>query len=90
VSGASERGPDGGQGSTGRGGARSWLPLTEVAVVLGELFAFGCRGDKVLLLLAPRGEPCAGLLTASSLVGSCPPGTTTLDDKKKNHQEIYR
>lgn len=70
------------EGSTRRGGARSWLPLMELAVVLEELLAFGCPGDKVLPL--PRGESCGGLLSASSLVWVLlgPSGMMTLEDKK--------
>lgn len=69
------------EGSTRRGGARSWLPLMELAVVLEELLAFGCPGDKVLPL--PRGESCGGLLSASSLVWVLlgPSGMMTLEDK---------
>lgn len=69
------------EGSTRRGGARSWLPLMELAVVLEELLAFGCPGEKVLPL--PRGESCGGLLSASSLVWVLlgPSGMMTLEDK---------
>lgn len=71
-----------GEGSTSRGGASSWLPLMELAVGVEELLAFGCPGDKVLPL--PRGEPCGGLLSASSLVDVVfgPSGIMTLEWKK--------
>lgn len=55
------------EGSTSRGGTKSWLPLREVPVVLEELLAFGCCGDKVLVLL-PRGELRNDLLSTSSLL----------------------